>query len=36
MNPHNRAKPPSAHLVTEEFRVEDPLALVGTTSEPSR
>ncbi|MFJ8602240.1 hypothetical protein ACIREM_26710 [Streptomyces shenzhenensis] len=48
MNPHDRAKRPSAHLVAEEFRVEAPLALsddhpprdprslTGPTAKPSR
>ncbi|WP_162637222.1 hypothetical protein [Streptomyces griseorubiginosus] len=47
MSPHDKAKRPGAHLVTEEFCVEDPLAqsddhpprdprsLAGTTAKPS-
>lgn len=48
MNPHDRAKRPGAHLVTEKFGVEDPLvlsdghpprdppSLIGPTAKPSR
>ena len=48
MNPHDMAKRPGAHLVAEEFGVEDPWALsddhpprdprslTGPTAKPSR